>query len=109
MTNREKNYLLDMLWNNFNRSELDYYYYLNQINSNKTDTKTFINAIVSLVDMNSHLKLFRNVLDLLNCSQFDDNKLYNSKSQLLLSNRSISPEQDDLIYSYIMFVLNNKG
>lgn len=107
MTDKEKNYLLDMFYNNLNHSEIDYYNYLYKINS-RVDDYTLYKALVSLVKVKTQSKMFKDVLDLLKCSQFDDTKPYKSKSQLLLSTSDITPQQDDYIYNYIMFVLNTK-
>lgn len=108
MTDKEKNYLLDMLYNNVNRAEVEYYNCLYSINS-RVDVNTLFHALILLSDFKTKNNIFKDVLEFLNCSQFDDNNnLYNSKSQLLLNSRFISKEQDELIYTYIMFVLSNK-
>lgn len=107
MTEKEKNYLLDMFYNNLNRIEIDYYNYLYKINT-RVDVETLYKALISLVELKTQSKMFRNTLDLLKSSQFDDNRPYKSKSHLFLASRNISEEQDELIYNYIMFVLNTK-
>lgn len=109
MTDKEKNYILDMLYNNVNRAEVDYYNCLYSINS-RVDVNTFFHALVLLSDFKTKRKILKDTLELLKCSKFNDNEnIYKSKSQVLLSSRFISKEQDDLIYSYILFVLNNKS
>lgn len=107
MTDKEKNYLLDMLYNNVNRAEVEYYNCLYSINS-RVDVNTLFHALVLLSDFKTKSKILKDTLELLKCSQFNDNEnIYKSKSQLLLNSRFISKEQDELIYNYIMFVLSN--
>jgi hypothetical protein len=106
MTEKEKNYLLDMLFNSFSRSEMEFYRLLNKVDA-RVDSYTLYKTIVALVEMRVHGKILKNVLDLLDCSQFDDVEVCRSKSQTFLANRRITSEQDDLIYRYILFILHN--
>ena len=103
----EKNFLLDVLYRNLNRSEVDFYDCLYKINTH-SDVNALYQAMISLVRYKTYSKVFRDVLDILSFSVFNDNERFKSKSQLFLANRVITQEQDDLIYNYIVYLLNTK-
>jgi hypothetical protein len=108
MTEKEKDYLLDMLFNSFSRAEIEFYRLLYKVDA-RVDAYTLCKILIAFVEMRVHGKILKNVLELLDCSQFDDVEVCRSKSQMFLANRRITPDQDELIYRYILFILHNGG
>lgn len=97
-----------MFFNTANRSELHYLYYINKAFTSN-DINMLSKAFISLVTMKANNTALKNVIELLNCRQFDDTIKCASRSQALLESRSVNSQQDDLIYNYILFVLSNGG
>lgn len=105
MTQQEKDYLLEMLWNLMDRSECDFENYLYKINVH-TDAYILYKALISLTEYKTSSYIFKCVSSLLKCSQFSDNKPIVGKSANLLINSHLTPEQDDLIFNYILYILH---
>ncbi len=84
MKENEKNFLLDVLYRNLNRSEVDFYDCLYKINTH-SDVNALYQAMISLVRYKTYSKVFRDVLDILSFSVFNDNERFKSKSQLFCS------------------------
>ncbi len=105
MTQQEKDYLLEMLWNLMDSSERDFEEYLYKINTH-TDAYILYKTLISLIEYKTSSYIFRCVSQLIKCSQFDDVKPVMSKSANLLINSHLTPEQDDLILNYILYILH---
>ena len=105
MTSKEKDYLMEMLFNLLDRSERDFEEYLYRINSN-VDSYILYKTLISLVEYRTSSYIFRCVSQLIKCSQFDEVKPVMSKSANLLVNSHLTLEQDDLIFNYILYILH---
>ena len=105
MTSKEKDYLMEMLFGITDRAERDFEEYLYKINVH-TDSYMLYKALISLVEYKSYSYAFRCVSQLIKCSQFDEFKPVMSKSVDLLINSHLTPEQDDLIFNYILYILH---
>lgn len=97
---------MEMLFGITDRAERDFENYLYKINIH-TDSYMLYKALISLVEYRTSSYIFKCVSQLIKCSQFSDNKPIVGKSANLLVSNHITPEQDDLIYNYILFVLFN--
>lgn len=98
---------MEMLFGIVDRSERDFEEYLYKINVH-TDAYILYKALVALVEYKSYSYAFMCVSQLIKCSQFSDNKPIVGRSATLLAGSKLTPEQDDLIYNYILFVLHTK-
>ena len=106
MTSKEKDYLMEMLFGITDRAERDFEEYLYRINSN-VDSYILYKALISLTEYKTSSYIFKCVSSLLKCSQFDDKPVMRmSKSANLLINSHLTPEQDDLILNYILYILH---
>ena len=107
MIQKEKDYLMEMLFNIVDRAERDFEEYLYKINVH-TDAYIFYKALISLTEYKTSSYIFKCVSSLLKCSQFDEVKPVMSKSVDLLINSHLTPEQDDLIFNYVLYILHKE-
>lgn len=109
MKENEKNFLLDVLYRNLNRSEVDFYDCLYKINTH-SDVNALYQAMISLVRYKTYSKVFRDVLDILSFNVFNDmNALRVGRNCSLLIGLLLRSRTTLYIIILFTYLILNKG
>lgn len=107
MTDKEKDYLLNWLFNEWTRSECDFFEKLFYLDKHHNNVALMDNLVHSFYKYRFYITLYKDLSDVLDLSFFDDTIHYNNRSAELLNRLNLDKYQDDLIYSFVLGIIHN--
>lgn len=106
MTNKEREYLLDWVFNELDTANNKYLEKLYCFEKYHTDI--FLDDLMkSFHEYKFYSKFFKNFIDVLKTEMFDDTTKYKNRSAELLNRVSLTKNQDDLIYSFVLGIIHS--